>query len=548
MQTVQSRESAGASDHLTQSVAVLPAAAEPSKNDLRLWTSAGTLAGLVLLGQLPLLIKFFEDLWNRPQYSFFPLILVGASYLTWDRLQECPPPHASRRERLIGVALLAIAFGSLLIGVMLRVRWFAGVSGWIGLAGCAYFCGGFRLLRAAVPALLLLAVIIPPPMRQDDAVAITLRQWAVWAGGHLLDVLHVPHVVSGTLINISGRRLGVEEACSGINSLLAVVAVTLMLGLWWRRPAWRIVLVMAGSIVFVLWANVMRIVVGAVLEDRWKIDILSGSAHELLGLILFALCIALSASLDQLILLFQREKPARKAPLPAAPPPVDVLKQYSAPPVLSAWGIGLAFVALGVFGQARVGSLWRASRIPENARFELPVALAGWERQPGSEQVIGRPELLGQHSVTWEYRLGSQSVLVALDYPFPGYHELTTCYVMSGWSITGEEHKARPVAAKPLRAVNLVRPTPAYAYLLFSLCDEQGHWLSTPPPLNLQGYKLAMELSREMAEASQACQVQVLAQSYEPLTDEQKKNIGNLFLAARQQLAEQVANEVDQRP
>jgi exosortase len=505
------------------------------------------LAGLVLLGQLPLLIKFFQDLWNRPQYSFFPLILVGASYLTWDRLQECPPPRANRREQFIGVVLLGGAFVSLLIGVMLRVRWFAGVSGWIGLAGCACFCGGIRLLRAAVPALLLLAVIMPPPMRQDDGVAVTLRQWAVWAGGHLLDVLHVPHVVSGTLINIAGRRLGVEEACSGINSLLAVVAVTLMLGLWWRRPAWRIVLVMGGSIVFVLWANVMRIVVGAVLEDRWKIDILSGSAHELLGLILFAFCIALAASLDQLILLFHREKPAGQAS-PVAPPPVDVPKLHGAPPVWMVWGIGLAFVALGVFGEARIGSLWRSSQIPENARFELPVTLAGWERQPGSEQVIGRPELLGQHSVTWEYRLGSQSVLVALDYPFPGYHELTTCYFLSGWSIVGEEQRDRPVDANPLRAVNMVRTTPAYAYLLFSLCDETGRWLSPPPPLKLEGYKLSMELSRETAEASQTCQVQVLAQSYEPLTDEQKINIGNLFIAAREKLAAEVAAEVTKRP
>jgi len=265
------------------------------------------LLGLVGIGELPLLVKFFADLWTRPQYDFYPLILIGAAYLAWDRLREQAGVQFQGR-RLLGAILLTIALLVLGLGNLLLLRSLGAVSAWIALAGCVCWIGGARLLRTLAPSFLLLITIMPPPMRKDEAIALNLRQWAVWASGRMLDLLQIPHVSTGTLINIAGHRLGVEDACSGIHSLLAVVAVTLMLGFYWRRPAWRIVTLMCCSIVFVVWANVLRIALGAYLIEAWKIDILSGSAHELLGLVLFMVCIALTASLDQFLVLLRPER------------------------------------------------------------------------------------------------------------------------------------------------------------------------------------------------------------------------------------------------
>ena len=100
-------------------------------------------------------------------------------------------------------------------------------------------------------------------------------------------------------------------------------------------------------------------------------------------------------------------------------------------------------MVLGLLSQYRVGGLWRASSLSDSAQFNLPATLAGWERVEGSEQVIGRPEILGTHSSIWNYRQGGRSVLVAFDYPFPGYHELATCYLASGWKITDASSKGR---------------------------------------------------------------------------------------------------------
>jgi len=283
-------------------------AGRPPDRRMRLPRDGVILMALVLLGELPLLIKYFSDLWTRPQFGFFPLILLGAAYLAWDRLRDGPTLEPSRLSRQIGALFLAVAFVLLAAGVVLLVRWLGGVSAWLALAGCVCWIGGSKLLRAMVPALVLLLTIIPPPGRKDEAIALTLRQWAVWASGQVLDLVKIPHVNTGTLINVMGHRLGVEDACSGIHSLMAVVAVTLMLGFYWHRPAWRIVILTLCSIIFVVWANVLRIAIGAYLIVAWKIDILGGSAHELLGLALFIICIALAASLDQFLLILRPER------------------------------------------------------------------------------------------------------------------------------------------------------------------------------------------------------------------------------------------------
>lgn len=508
-------------------------------------------AGLLLLvciGELPLLLKFFADLWTRPQYDFFPLILIGASYLAWDRLRDRPGMDF-RGRRLLGALLLGAAFLTLALGTLFLLRWLGGISAWIALAGCVCWIGGFKLLRVLAPSFVLLVTILPPPGRKDEAIALDLRQWAVWASGRLLDLLRIPHVSTGSLINIAGHRLGVEDACSGLHSLLAVVAVTLMLGFYWRRPAWRIVTLMCCSLVFVVWANVLRIALGAYLIETWKIDILSGSAHELLGLVLFMVCIALTASLDQFLVLLRPERPdSQNMPGVLQPRSSGAPTSTAGVPNWMGWGIAGAFVLLGAFTQVRVGGLWASPSLGAAAKFSLPATVAGWQRVDGSEQVIGRPEVLGQYSFIWTYRNGSRSALVACDYPFPGYHELATCYLASGWQPVNSAHTGSADQAGQAGAyseMEMQRPSPAFAYLLYGCCDEQGRWLA-PESLETQsGLRLALRLSYERARAPQAYQVQVLLQGYKLAGDEDKQQLRQLFFAVRDDFAAQLARQAE---
>jgi hypothetical protein len=294
----------------------------------------------------------------------------------------------------------------------------------------------------------------------------------------------------------------------------------------------------------------------------------------LLGLVLFVICIALTASLDQFLLLLRPESGRTRAlspspgnpgegrgggqqgslagPHPNSPPEYQGRGSFFERRIRAhghfAWGIAGAFLVLGIVSQARVGGLWPASSLSDSAQFNMPATLAGWERVEGSEQVIGRPEVLGQHSSIWTYRQGGRSVLVAFDYPFPGYHELATCYLASGWTITTGGSRGKRDTAGPdglYTRLQMQRPSPAFAYLLYSCCDEQGHWLGADAIPDLHLLKLALALSYQKARAPQAYQVQVLMQGFTPPSEDDKKQTEQLFLAAREQFANQLVEQVE---
>ena len=66
--------------------------------------------------------------------------------------------------------------------------------------------------------------------------------------GSLLDLVPVAHVMSGHVIEVSGKRLLVEEACSGVHSLFSVLTSAFFFLLWTRCPPIRSALVLAEEV------------------------------------------------------------------------------------------------------------------------------------------------------------------------------------------------------------------------------------------------------------------------------------------------------------
>ena len=63
-----------------------------------------------LVAHLPLLLTHARALWLRPHYQFFPLVLLGAGILAWQRLRGCGPLRPGRLilsvPLLLGACLL----------------------------------------------------------------------------------------------------------------------------------------------------------------------------------------------------------------------------------------------------------------------------------------------------------------------------------------------------------------------------------------------------------------------------------------------------------
>jgi exosortase/archaeosortase family protein len=76
----------------------------------------------------------------------------------------------------------------------------------------------------------------------------------------------------------------VEEACSGINSVLFMTSTCVFYAMWRRRSLVFLAVLYALTIGCVLAGNLVRITSGAWLVFNWDIDLFSGPRHEALGM------------------------------------------------------------------------------------------------------------------------------------------------------------------------------------------------------------------------------------------------------------------------
>jgi len=425
-------------------VAPLPtpklSSAEPEKSALTIRAAL-----LFVFGYAPLLSLFFLNLWSRPHYQFFPLALFGAFLLGWIRLQGVERPLRGG-HRMLSLLFLSASFVLLALATLFWSPWFGGLATLVGLAGGIWMTGGSRLFRALVPALVLVSSIIPPPLALDTRFAEHLRTLAINWSSHLLDLLAVTHSRSGNVIELPGQKLLVEEACSGINSVLVTMACCLFYMLWRRRSILRTVLCVVSSVSFVLLGNLFRISFGAWLKFRYNIEILSGWKHQLCGIILFSAYLVLIFSLDKWLdfltspVRVKKSKPisgSQPAPPPAATAghsPLITPKWTTAAACLFAL-LGLAGLGLGWSYHQRNKSApaIAKSTLKDAPNFTMPDRLGDWVRLNSQSPQLQKVETLGVFSQIWHYQNKDIVAALALDYPFAGYHDVTLCYTLRGW-------------------------------------------------------------------------------------------------------------------
>lgn len=97
--------------------------------------------------------------------------------------------------------------------------------------------------------------------------------------------------MAGNVLEFPGKRLLVEEACSGVQSLFAVVAAMAAYLVWQRRP-WSIAaLVLPAAVAAALVMNLARVTAIALAQHGLGLDLSGGWPHEALGTVGFALAL-----------------------------------------------------------------------------------------------------------------------------------------------------------------------------------------------------------------------------------------------------------------
>jgi exosortase len=244
----------------------------------------------------------------------------------------------------------------------------------------------------------------------------------------VLRLLGIPAMRNGNVLILADQYVGVEEACSGIRSLIACLFAGVFMGGLLLRGVWpRVFLVVAAAAIAVI-ANFARAVGlcllaanGTEINGFWH----DGTAYAVLGLTvlaLFGLCTAFAPSTNQ--------------EAAAAPAPGDGAVSWL--PV----GLTAAAVALAAFVLVRLQPAEEDNRPPPNLAAILQIDDTGW-RRTSNDSIARFAEALNTDILHQEtYRRGQTQLTLYMAY-WParqatlgsvGVHTPDLCLPGAGWT------------------------------------------------------------------------------------------------------------------
>ncbi|MGE3820382.1 MAG: exosortase U [Isosphaeraceae bacterium] len=491
------------------------------------WRSAWP-ALLVIASFLPLLALHARMLWARPHYQFFPLVFPGAIALAWQRCRGLGPLQPAKGK--VAGLLAFVGWCLLAFGVLFLSPLAAAVGALVTLLGGIYGLGGRPLVRQALPAWAFLWLTIPLPRRYDLMLVTGLQDLVSRWSSQFLDILGVFHVMEGNVVEVTGRRLLVDQACSGIYSLLTLMLGALFYTLWVRASVPRSLCLLASAVFWVIAGNVARIVSMVVLATRYDIDATVGKKHEALGMAIFVLMLVMVASTDRFYTFVSSivkriwstiTRPASRpksvgeeaskvwaAAVAAANASTDPAERHTvlADPRRSWVGrfsTGLAFGALLIPQYAMPGVDWREALLVNDfydkgfAKLDeqtLPNQIGGLQRV--GFEVLHRKmdDSWGENSRVWSFRGGGANAAASVDHQFVDWHELTVCYQSNGWTME-ERTVGAPAGSEIADGESVViarfsNPAGYNGYLIFGLYGRDGR--PSPPPESLSVVKSLM--------------------------------------------------------
>jgi exosortase len=246
----------------------------------------------VLYGQV--LVDLAGDWWTEPSFSQGLLIPPLALYVAWTRrsLTLAQPIQPDNR----GVWLIGFSCLLFMLGKLSAEFFFPRISFVLLIAGLAWTFWGYARLRTLAFPFVLLATMVPLPTLVYNAVSAPLQLFASDVSTSLAQLLGVAVYRDGNIIHLANISLGVEEACSGLNSLSALMVVSLLIGfLICPRMSVRVIL-FALSIPLSIAVNILRVTGTAIIADYHE-QFALGFYHSFTGWLVFIAGFAILYSL-----------------------------------------------------------------------------------------------------------------------------------------------------------------------------------------------------------------------------------------------------------
>ncbi len=277
---------------MSASAAPMPAAS-PAATPARLPAALlMATAGLAAIAHAPGILDM-AGRWFAPSsyYGHGPFIPLASAWLVWREraaLRETPLGSSPRLGLTVVGASMLLLVASLVLEV--HVGQNAALVGTLG--GAALVLLGRDVVRRIWPAFAILIFMVPLPTAIILRLTFELKMIAAHLSAASMTLAGVPAIQDGSVIHLETGSVIVDEVCSGLRTLVTLVAAAALFAATEPRRVVAVATLLL-AVPIALAANVGRILLLCYLDAQGAAVAPGETLHEVTGLVVYALALAM---------------------------------------------------------------------------------------------------------------------------------------------------------------------------------------------------------------------------------------------------------------
>ena len=235
----------------------------------------------------PVFLKLIHDWEVDPDYShgyFIPLIALFMVWMSKDKLKNA---HIASRK--YGLVILILGLLQLTVSWVGNEYFLQGTSMILVLLGMSLFLGGPEITKILAVPMLYLVFMVPLPSIIWNKIAFPLALFASTVSAEAISALGISILREGNILTLSNITLQVAEACSGLRSLITLLALSAFLAFLADQNKTKKIILFLSAVPIALLSNAIRLVGTAVLARYWGASAADGFIHGFSGWAVFVL-------------------------------------------------------------------------------------------------------------------------------------------------------------------------------------------------------------------------------------------------------------------
>ena len=226
-----------------------------------------------------------------PNYSHGFLIPLLSGYLIW-RKKDAFSLSAIDPE-LKGLPIFMFGLLLLVLGKAGNIDFVMRFSFLMVLVGLSLFLLGTNITKSALFPLSYLVFMIPLPSVLYNDLTFRLKLLASILSTKLLALIGIHAFREGNIIHLNQTSLQVIDACSGLRSLISLLALAVLFAYFTQKSIWKRLSLVLLTIPITIFSNSCRLTVTAILVDHIGPQATEGFFHIFTGIIMFVIALVL---------------------------------------------------------------------------------------------------------------------------------------------------------------------------------------------------------------------------------------------------------------